>query len=299
MLAHDYFDSQFPEPGADATPPTTTPPSPPERGRRALAAGVVALALIGGAGSGALSASLFSHKASTASTATTGSTTSTVTTAANAPDAASNAAAVYQAVSPGVVTITSDVTGRFGQQGQATGSGIVLDTRGDILTNDHVIAGASHVSVTLSNGTTANATIIGTNSGDDLAVIRIAASAQLHPVTLGDSGTVQIGDAVYAIGSPFGLSGTLTQGIVSGLNRQESSTTSSGNLGSSLNSLIQTDTPINPGNSGGPLVNSQGAVVGVNQSIESPVDGNVGVGFAIPINLVKQLLPSLEAGSNV
>jgi S1-C subfamily serine protease len=199
-----------------------------------------------------------------------------------------------------VVTITSSVTGRFGQQGQATGSGIVLDSRGDILTNFHVINGATQITVTFKDGKTAIGSVVGSDSGHDLAVIRVSvASSELHPVTLGDSGTVQVGDMVYAIGSPFGLSGTLTEGIMSALNRNESSVTSSGTIGSSLSNLIQTDTPINPGNSGGPLVNSQGQVIGINQSIESPVDGSVGVGFSIPINLVKQLLPALESGSNV
>jgi len=299
MLAHDYFDQPFPEqPAPQPAASSATPPPPSKRrGRSALAAGVIALALVGGAGSGALTTTLLSKSATR--TTQTGSTTTPVSSSSQGA-ATSNASAVYQAVSPSVVTITSNVTGRFGQQGQATGSGVVLDTKGDILTNYHVIQGATSISVTLSDGTTAAATVVGTNSSDDLAVIRVSvSSSKLHPATLGDSGTIQVGDAVYAIGSPYGLSGTLTQGIISGLNRPESNSVASGNVGASLNSLIQTDTPINPGNSGGPLVNDQGQVVGINQSIESPVDGNTGVGFAIPINLVKQLLPALESGSNV
>src|SRR2546425_7706706 len=122
--------------------------------------------------------------------------------------------------------------------------------------------------------------------------VSVAASS-LHPVTLGNSDSVRVGDAVYAIGSPFGLSGSLSQGIVSNL--KQSGATSVGNL----SGLIQTDAAINPGNSGGPLVNAQGEVIGINTSIESPVDGNVGVGFAIPINQVKQLLSALEGGSNL
>jgi len=179
--------------------------------------------------------------------------------------------------------------------GQAIGSGIVLDTSGDILTNAHVIAGARQMQVTLSNGQTVAATLIGSNSAADLAIIRISAPASsLHPVTLGNSDSVQIGDLVYAIGSPFGLSGSFTEGIVSNLNQGGSASN-----GASLSGLIQTDAAINPGNSGGPLVNAQGQVIGINNSIESPVDGNVGVGFAIPINQVKQLLSSLEGGSTV
>jgi S1-C subfamily serine protease len=113
-------------------------------------------------------------------------------------------------------------------------------------------------------------------------------------VTLGSSSSVQVGDTVYAIGSPFGLSGTLTEGIVSNLNQGGAVST-----GANLSGLIQTDAAINPGNSGGPLVDAAGQVIGINNSIESPVNGNVGVGFAIPINQVKQLLPALEGGSNL
>jgi len=193
-------------------------------------------------------------------------------------------------VSPGVVTITS-VLGN----GQAIGSGIVLDTKGDILTNAHVIAGARQVQVTLGTGQTVTATLVGSNSAADLAVIRISVPASsLHPVTLGNSDGVQVGDTVYAIGSPFGLSGTLTEGIVSNLNQGGAVST-----GASVSGLLQTDAAINPGNSGGPLVNAAGQVIGINNSIESPVNGNVGVGFAIPINQVKQLLPALEGGSNL
>jgi putative serine protease PepD len=172
--------------------------------------------------------------------------------------------------------------------GQAIGSGIVLDTKGDILTNAHVIAGARSIQVAFSDGTTVPATLLGSNTGADLAVIRVSVAAStLHPLTLGSSASVRVGDSVYAIGSPFGLSGSLSEGIVSNLAQ-----TGAGNL----TGLIQTDAAINPGNSGGPLVNAQGQVIGVNNSIESPVDGNVGVGFAIPIDQVKQVLPSIDGG---
>ena len=193
-----------------------------------------------------------------------------------------------------MVTITAVVNSGRGS-GQATGSGIVLDTNGNILTNVHVIAGAQQIQVTFSDGRTVNATLVGSNSSADLAVIRVSVAAStLHPVTLGNSDSAQVGDTVYAIGSPFGLSGSLSQGIVSNL--KQSGRTSNG---SNLSGLIQTDAAINPGNSGGALVNTQGEVIGINSSIESPVDGNVGVGFAIPINQVKQVLSSLEGGSNV
>jgi len=198
----------------------------------------------------------------------------------------STAANIYKQDLPGVVTITV----RLGN-GQAIGSGIVLDTKGDILTNAHVINGARSIQVAFSDGTTVPATLIGSNTSADLAVIRVSVAAStLHPLTLGSSAGVQIGDTVYAIGSPFGLSGSFTEGIVSNIGQTAAASGAN---------LIQTDAAINPGNSGGPLVNVQGEVIGVNNSIESPIDASVGVGFAIPIDQVKQLLPSLEGGSNL
>lgn len=298
MVAHEYFEPNFTEPASPPSSPATPPQPPRRRFRAGIAAGALALALAGGAGSGALTATLVGHN-QPATTATKSPAAAPVS-AASSTDASSNAAAAYKAVAPGVVTVNAAVTGRFGAQGQVTGSGIVLDSKGDILTNYHVIAGSTSVSVTLSDGTNAVATVVGTNSSYDLAVLKISvASSKLHPITFGNSSNVQVGDTVYAIGSPFGLSGTLTEGIVSGVNRSGSSITSNSSIGSSLNSLIQTDTPINPGNSGGALVNAQGEVIGITQSIESPVDGNVGVGFAIPSNQVQQLLSSLEGGSNL
>ena len=201
-----------------------------------------------------------------------------------------SAATIYKQASPGIVTITTEVA-RRGRVGEGTGSGIVLDTSGNILTNAHVIAGASQIQVTFSDGKTTSGTLAGSNTTADLAVVHVSvAASSLHPVPLGDSNTVRVGDGVYAIGAPFGLAETMTAGIVSGLNRS--------NQGSGLTGLIQTDAPINPGNSGGALLNTLGQVVGVNDSIESPIAGNVGVGFAIPINAVKQLLSSLEGGAN-
>jgi putative serine protease PepD len=297
MVAPEFFDDREPGLGAAAEPPATPPPRKP--GRRRLVAAVTALALAGGAGSGALSASLLQRAPAAASTATASSSTTATTTTSSSTSGAS-AESIYKAVSPGVVTIAVAVTDRFGGTGTQTGSGIVLDSKGDILTNDHVIAGGSQIQVTFSDGKTATATVVGTNSGYDLAVIRVSGSSpELHPVTLGNSNAVQVGDTVYAIGSPFGLTGSFTGGIVSNLHQRGSSATVSSSTGSRLTDLIQTDTPINPGNSGGPLVNAQGQVIGINQSIESPVDGNVGVGFAIPISTVIQLLPSLEGGSSV
>src|SRR2546430_8641655 len=286
MVAPQLFDNDAQS--ASVSPPPAAPP--PRRFRRGLLAAAAALAIAGGAGSGAVAATLVDHNtpASTAAATTDNSTSSTATST----QASTTAQSIYQQVSPGVVTITATVSSGRGS-GQAIGSGIVLDTNGNILTNAHVIAGARQIQVTFSDGRTVNATLVGSNTSADLAVIRVLAPSSLHPVSLGNSDSVRVGDAVYAIGSPFGLSGSLSQGIVSNL--KQSGATSVGNL----SGLIQTDAAINPGNSGGPLVNAQGEVVGINTSIESPVDGNVRVGFAIPISQVKQLLSALEGGSNV
>ena len=287
MVAPQLFDNEAQS--ASVSPPPAAPP--PRRLRRGLIAAVAALAIAGGAGSGAVAATLVDHNTQASSAAaTTGNASSSTATSTQV---STTAQIIYQQVSPGVVTITATVSSGRGS-GQAIGSGIVLDTNGNILTNAHVIAGARQIQVTFSDGRTVNATLVGSNTSADLAVIRVSvAASSLHPVTLGNSDSVRVGDAVYAIGSPFGLSGSLSQGIVSNL--KQSGATSVGNL----SGLIQTDAAINPGNSGGPLVNAQGEVIGVNTSIESPVDGNVGVGFAIPINQVKQLLSGLEGGSNL
>jgi len=290
MVAPEFFDDRSQSP-APAAPPASPPP---KRFRGRLLAAVAALAVIGGTGSGALAATLIEHGTQSASS-TSSTISSTTLTTSTSTLSSTTAETVYKEVSPGVVTITAIVSNGFGAAGQASGSGIVLDTRGDILTNAHVISGARQIEVTFSDGRTVGATLVGSNSEADLAVIRVSVAAStLHPVTLGNSSSVQVGDTVYAIGSPFGLSGSLTEGIVSNLNQSGSASN-----GSNLTGLIQTDAAINPGNSGGALVNTAGQVIGITNAIESPVDANVGVGFAIPINQVKQVLSSLEGGSNV
>ncbi len=243
--------------------------------------------LVGAVGGGALGAEAVISRLPAPSVAST----PIASSASNAvPAQPLSAAALYKQAAPGIVTITTEVA-RRGRVGEGTGSGIVLDTAGNILTNAHVIAGASQIQVTFSDGKTASATVAGSNTAADLAVVHVSvAASSLHPVPLGDSNAVRVGDAVYAIGSPFGLAETMTAGIVSGLNRS--------NQSSGLTGLIQTDAPINPGNSGGALLNTLGQVIGVNDSIESPIAGNVGVGFAIPINAAKQLISSLEGGAN-
>ena len=273
------------DPPAPPAPPA--PPSPGSRGRRrgpvALAA---ALVVVGGVAGGALGAEVILGR-TPAPVAATSPASSASAAPAQTPI---SAAALYKQAVAGIVTITTEVA-RRGQVGEGTGSGIVLDQNGDILTNAHVVSNANQIQVTFNDGRTAAAALVSANSKADLAVVRVSVSgASLHPLPLGNSDAVRVGDAVYAIGAPFGLAGSMTAGIVSGLNRTDQASGRSG--------LIQTDAPINPGNSGGALLNTQGQVVGVNDSIESPIAGNVGVGFAIPINVVKQLLASLEGGAN-
>jgi S1-C subfamily serine protease len=179
------------------------------------------------------------------------------------------------------------------QYQSALGSGFVWDKNGHIVTNNHVINGAEKIEVAFSDGAIVPATLVGADPDSDLAVIQVDASAaQLHPVQMGDSTTVKVGQLAIAIGNPFGLEGTMTTGIISAMGRSlpadETSTQSY-----AIPDVIQTDAPINPGNSGGVLVNSQGFVLGVTSAIESPVRANAGIGFAIPSAIVNNVVPAL------
>jgi S1-C subfamily serine protease len=214
----------------------------------------------------------------------------------NAPDPATSnntLVAMYAQVLPGVVSIST---------GQALGSGFVYDSNGHIITNQHVIDGANgEVEVAFSSGYKAYGTVIGSDVDADVAVIQVDAPAeQIHPLAIGDSSQLQVGQTVVAIGNPFGLNGTMTVGIVSGLGRSQFAHASPEGGFFSTADIIQTDAAINPGNSGGPLFNTNGEVVGVNQSIRTEnVDQttgnplNSGVGFALSINLVKRVAESL------
>ena len=215
---------------------------------------------------------------------------------------------IYERDAPAVAFITSDVEKKvespfnpFGQQesekGVATGSGILISGEGLILTNWHVVNEA--VKVTAKFGEHAEpveAKVVGDNPSQDLALLKIPASAvaKIKPLTLGNSGAVQIGEPVLAIGNPFDLQRTLTTGIVSALDRQITAPN-----GFQIDNVIQTDAPINPGNSGGPLLNTRGEVIGINSQIEtggSGSNGNIGIGFAVPISTAKKELPQLEKG---
>jgi S1-C subfamily serine protease len=201
-----------------------------------------------------------------------------------------NNIAVYRKNIPAVVNITSKVVtfdffyGLVPQEGQ--GSGFVIDKDGHILTNYHVIADARQLEVTLHNRKKYRATVIGTDPAHDLAVIQIKAP-DLTPAVLGDSRNLQVGQKVYAIGNPFGLSGTLTRGIVSSIRPVREPN------GAAIDEAIQTDAAINPGNSGGPLLNWHGEVIGINTLILSSVGQNAGIGFAIPVNTAKAVLNDL------
>jgi S1-C subfamily serine protease len=202
---------------------------------------------------------------------------------------------IYQQVSPSVVSINvilqQSGNSPFAQSGQvaASGSGFVIDTQGDIVTNNHVVDGATYIEVNFLDGTIVPGTVVGADPNSDLAVIKVDLPAdQLHPVTFGDSSALEIGQTVLAIGSPFNENWTLTSGIVSALNR-----TIQGLTQFSVGGVIQTDAAINPGNSGGPLLNMDGQVVGVNSQIESNSQSSSGIAFSIPSNLVKQVAQTL------
>jgi S1-C subfamily serine protease len=242
------------------------------------------------------------------------STVTTVTTAAPAAET-KNAAQVthgftpheiYERDAPGVAFVVSTVVQKtespflFGEsqrQGQASGSGIVINNNGIILTNYHVIENAIKVNVSFEKGQTVEAQVLGKDPSNDLAVLKIPTDGlTLHPLVLGDSSTVQVGEPAYAIGNPFDLQRTLTAGIISALQREITAPN-----GFTINDVLQTDAPINPGNSGGPLLNGQGQVIGINSQIETggSNDGSVGVGFAIPINKAKSEIAQLEKGGTV
>jgi putative serine protease PepD len=219
------------------------------------------------------------------------------TTVASAPSGSSSGsvdvAGIYARVSPGVVFVEADQA-----QGQASGSGFVIDTQGHIVTNEHVVDGATALKVRFGeNGDAIPAKLLGADRSADLAVLKIDPSkveGGLKPVTLGSSSTLKPGQPTVAIGSPFGLEGTVTSGIVSGLNR-----TIQAPSGFSISGSVQTDAAINPGNSGGPLLDAQGRVIGVNSQIATQSGSSSGVGFAIPIDQVKRIVPVLQRGEKV
>jgi putative serine protease PepD len=219
-----------------------------------------------------------------------------VTAASGGSTTETSLASVAAAVEPSVVSITVRSAGQ-----QVEGSGVVLRSDGLILTNNHVVEDAAQggrITVEFSDGSTATATVAGTDPSTDLAVIQAEGVSGLQAATFGDSDALQVGDTVLAIGSPLGLEGSVTAGIVSALHRTFD-VDADGQAGTTINDAIQTDAPINPGNSGGPLVNSAGEVVGIltaNASVSQDA-GSIGVGFAIPSNQVEQVARQLTGGA--
>lgn len=321
----------YPDPGDGTYPPP--PPHAPEAsaatGHRArakrpvalIAAVAIAAAAVGG-GAAALVEQFTTTTATAASAAVNGTTVS--------QSAKGTVAGVAQAVSPSIVEINAT-----SGAGESTGSGVIITSDGEIVTNNHVVAGADTVKVTLSDGSTYTADVVGTDPDKDLALIEVQGAEGLTAATLGDSSSVEVGDEVVAIGSPEGLTGTVTSGIVSALDRDVTVAKDEGDAGGAgqgqgrqspreiwpfefggrqfngdtgdtktTYKAIQTDASLNPGNSGGALINMNGEIIGINSAMYSPSSatgstaGSVGLGFAIPIDTVKADLDTLRAGGD-
>jgi serine protease Do len=284
-----------PEPAMAAWPPPTAPEpapapgadEPPRRGRlRQVLIGALAGGLVG---------ALVASGVFIATDDTNGTTTRVVETPAKSITRPSNrisgsldVAGIIAKVEPAVVAITTD---GGPDSGGAAGTGFVLTSDGYIATNNHVIESSRQISVAFNDGTTKSANLVGHDPSTDLAVLKVNATG-LPAVTLGDSDKVQVGDDVVAIGNALALEGGLsvTQGIISGTNRQVST-----DAGSQLFGMLQTDAAINPGNSGGPLANAQGQVIGINTAIANPQEAQ-NIGFAIPISAAEPIIADLQAG---
>jgi S1-C subfamily serine protease len=267
-------------------------------------------ALLGGAVVAAVGWILIAAGAIRSDGGTTTVTTPAATQIAAGDDGDSNLVnQIYKADGDGVAFIEADGSGGasqglspFGEPesegGTATGSGFVIDAEGHVVTNYHVVDGAEQVRVTLGDSESAHdATVVGTDPATDIAVLEVDAPAdQIHPLKLGSSSAVEVGDPVVAIGNPFGLDRTVTSGIVSALQRQIQAPN-----GYSISNVIQTDAAINPGNSGGPLINAAGEVIGVNSQIQTggTGNGNVGIGFAVPIDTVRDEIDQLISTGEV
>ena len=191
---------------------------------------------------------------------------------------------VYQVIRPSLVLIQTEAPGSNGETAHGIGSGVVIDDRGDILTSLHVVAGADDIQVTFADGTQSKAQVAVRQPENDIAVVRASQlPAQLVPATLGNPNAVRIGDQAFVVGNPLGLYGSMSAGVISGLNRSFSPT----NSNQRLQGLIQIDAAVNPGNSGGPLLNRDGQVIGIVAGLVNPTEQNVfiGIGFAVPINV--------------
>ncbi|MCX5333131.1 MULTISPECIES: S1C family serine protease [unclassified Streptomyces] len=302
-----------------AAPAEPAAPAPKKRTRGPLAL-LAAVAIVAAAIGGGTA---YGIQELTGNDTVTSSSTSTNVIPSSAKGTVSG---VAKAVSPSIVEINATLS-----NGSSTGSGVIITSDGEIITNNHVISGASSIKVSTSDGKEYTAKVVGTDSAKDLALIKLENASGLTPATLGDSDGVQVGDEVVAIGSPEGLTGTVTSGIVSALDRDVTVSTDesqnqggqgggsgqwpfefggqefNGDTGSSTTTYkaLQTDASLNPGNSGGALIDMNGNIVGINSAMYSAADstssssaGSVGLGFAIPINTVKSDLAKLRAGGS-
>jgi putative serine protease PepD len=251
---------------------------------------LVAAALLGAAGGAAVIAVAGDggHAATT-----TIETPEPATRIADRPTGALTAEQVYEHAKDSVAHISAQQ-----QQGEATGTGFVVSQGGLIVTNAHVVEGATTIAVKVGDGATLPATVVGRDASTDLALLRVDSDETYAPLQLADSSAVQVGDQVYAIGNPYGLDRTLTSGVVSALQRQITAPN-----GFSIDGAIQTDASINPGNSGGPLLDERGRAIGVNSQIlngsGSAQNGNVGIGFAVPASTVRTVIAALAADGHV
>ncbi|MFF3289426.1 S1C family serine protease [Streptomyces sp. NPDC003023] len=308
-----------PLPGAApaATPAPTPAAAPRARAKRPVAL-IAAVAIVAAAVGGGTSA-LIGELAGDAGGSTGGGSVATGTNVSTSSKG--TVAGVAQAVSPSIVEISA-----ASNSGRSTGSGVIITSDGEIITNNHVVSGASTVKVRLSDGKTYEADVLGTDPDKDLALIKLKGASGLKAASLGDSSKVKVGDEVVAIGSPEGLTGTVTSGIVSALDRDVTVAKDeerqpqqdprqgwpfefggqqfNGDTGDSTTTYkaIQTDASLNPGNSGGALINMDGEIIGINSAMYSPSSatgstaGSVGLGFAIPVDTVKADLDSLRSG---
>ncbi|MBD0317571.1 MAG: trypsin-like peptidase domain-containing protein [Thermoleophilia bacterium] len=263
----------------------------------ALAAGAVVAGLLGGGLALGVGSAVWDGKTTTVVERVAAGTNEQAA-AFNPAGDAETVGEIYRDSAPGVVQITSRIVVQslFGEQrGQSLGSGFVIDKDGHIVTNYHVIEGADEVYVNFTRDDELKAKVVGVDPSTDLALLKIDEHRRaLSPIPLGNSDAVRVGDEVVAIGNPFGLERTVTRGIVSALQRQIQAPN-----GFTIDKVIQTDAAINKGNSGGPLLDASGRVIGVNAQIESETGGNVGIGFAIPVNTVKKVVAELRERGRV
>ncbi|MEU0752420.1 S1C family serine protease [Streptomyces albogriseolus] len=300
-------------------PPAHAPAAPTHRRQRGPAKLLVAVAIVAAAVGGTTAYGVQELTGGTSAGVTASSAAGTDVVPASLKG---TVAGVAKAVSPSIVEIKA-----ASSSGSATGSGVIVTEDGEVVTNNHVVAGASQIQVRTNDGKSYSARVVGTDSSKDLALIKLEDASGLKAATLGDSDGVRVGDQVVAIGSPEGLTGTVTSGIVSALDRDVTVSTDesqgqqqqrgggwpfefggqefNGDTGGSTTTYkaIQTDASLNPGNSGGALIDMNGAIIGINSAMyapsgaESSTAGSVGLGFAIPVNTLKADLPDLRAGA--